>query len=373
MNLRIPIMLFFAALPVSASAQEYNGKFYDIPITLQVNPVGSEKPFRVVNGFRFEDPNTLEWAVPSGANTDGASIPWLFEIMTGDNFDPAYLPAAVVHDYYCCVQTRTAHDTHRNFYYAMLANNTPSSKAWSMYTAVRLLGPDWVLTQAKADATGLTCFDETGIAQSPSGLFPGDAAASLTMPLGSDSIAGFSLALARAENEKNLFVVSKLRAVARTLQSSNGEYLDVTSEGIIPATFEGVEKLKENLENVFSFESYRPSLEKVDYSAIGLVVPLGAEPIAAIEAIKKDGGILRTEVAWSNEELALLGVRGADGLPNSLDSDYLSKLEAGDQLKGSGLDWLHAGNAEEESDWLRAIEAHRFYQDWKKLVPEIRN
>lgn len=373
MNLRVPIILFVTALPVSAAAEEYNGKFHDIPITLQVNPVGSEKPFRVVDGFRFEDPNTLEWAVPGGANTDGATIPWLFEIMTGDNFDPAYLPAAVVHDYYCCVQTRTAHDTHRNFYYAMLANNTPAWKVWSMYTAVRLLGPDWVLTQAKADASGLTCFDEADIAQSPSGLLPGDAAASLTMPLGSGSITGFASALARAESEKNLFVISKLRAVARTLQSTNGEYIDVTSDGKIPATFEGVEKLKENLDNIFSFESYRPSLEKVDYSPIGLVVPLGEEPIATIEEIKKDGGILRTEVAWSSEELALLGVKGADGLPASLDSGYLSNLEAGDQLKGSGLDWLHAGDVEERSDWLRAIEAHRSYQDWKKLVPEIRN
>lgn len=84
--------------------------------------------------------------VPTGFESDGASVPKLF----WSAFPPfdTYLPAAVVHDLLCvqghndkCLYTsREAADI---FYEAMRACGVGITKARTMYYAVRYFGPKW--------------------------------------------------------------------------------------------------------------------------------------------------------------------------------------------------------------------------------------
>jgi hypothetical protein len=92
--------------------------------------------------YSFIDPAGKEWDVPTGYQTDGASVPaalWaLYPPFTGN-----YRQAAVIHDFYCDSKQRTWQDTHKVFYYAMRAANVDEKTAKIMYGAVYLFGPRW--------------------------------------------------------------------------------------------------------------------------------------------------------------------------------------------------------------------------------------
>src|SRR5688572_5616568 len=64
--------------------------------------------------FSYKDPQGRVWDVPTGAVTDGASIPQIFWAYAGP-YEGNHRIAAAVHDYYCRVRTRTWQDTHRVF------------------------------------------------------------------------------------------------------------------------------------------------------------------------------------------------------------------------------------------------------------------
>jgi hypothetical protein len=92
--------------------------------------------------FGYVDPVGIEWNVPDGYKTDGASVPaalWaLYPPFTGN-----YRSAAVIHDYYCDNKERSWQDTHKVFYYAMRASDVDERTAKVMYGAVYLFGPRW--------------------------------------------------------------------------------------------------------------------------------------------------------------------------------------------------------------------------------------
>jgi hypothetical protein len=92
--------------------------------------------------FGYVDPVGLEWNVPDGYKTDGASVPaalWaLYPPFTGN-----YRSAAVIHDYYCDNKERSWQDTHKAFYFAMRAAHVDERTAKIMYGAVYLFGPRW--------------------------------------------------------------------------------------------------------------------------------------------------------------------------------------------------------------------------------------
>ena len=92
--------------------------------------------------YAFVDPEGKEWDVPTGYQTDGASVPaalWaLYPPFTGN-----YRQAAVIHDFYCDNKGRTWQDTHKVFYYAMRAADVDEKTAKIMYGAVYLFGPRW--------------------------------------------------------------------------------------------------------------------------------------------------------------------------------------------------------------------------------------
>jgi hypothetical protein len=96
----------------------------------------------LIEPFGYVDPAGLEWNVPGGYKTDGASVPtilWaLYPPFTGN-----YRSAAVIHDYYCETKQRSWEETHRVFYFAMRAADVDEKTAKVMYGSVYLFGPRW--------------------------------------------------------------------------------------------------------------------------------------------------------------------------------------------------------------------------------------
>ena len=150
------IKMFFMELPLTVGAlsilvcghsaiaqDEYYGVFSGEP-SLKVKSNENGRPtFLLLNDFRFTDPNGLEWVTPKGWEVDGASIPQFAWSIVGGPMSGKYLHASIIHDRYCDSKTRTAHDTHRNFYYGMLSKGVSISTAKVMYWAVRTFGPSW--------------------------------------------------------------------------------------------------------------------------------------------------------------------------------------------------------------------------------------
>lgn len=346
-------------------AQDYYGEFADLPIALENRTDASPKPFRIIKALNFKDPNGLVWSVPAGSYTDGASIPWLFELIVGDNYDGPYFPGSIVHDYFCCVQTRTAHDTHRNFYYAMLANGTPPWQAMLMYSAVRIGGPDWTLTQQSLANDGTNCFDEIGSLFAPPASSEASPAAAPEPRISSPSrkFDIFIKSAARAQNQRETFLVSKLMAVAKTLQDTDGKVIDLTATGEIPATFEGVEQLKAMVDGATTFAGYSPTEGRANFTDFGLLVPIEGSSQQVVASVKAEGGLVKTGGGWSAVELGNIGIAQAK-LPKMLPDSYLVEASQINGLKGTGIEWAATKSVAERAEWNKIIEADRSYQNW---------
>ena len=60
---------------------------------------------RIEQPFKYIDPHALEWDVPVGTVTDGASVPRFFWVMFAP-FTGKYRAAAIVHDRFCQIRSR---------------------------------------------------------------------------------------------------------------------------------------------------------------------------------------------------------------------------------------------------------------------------
>lgn len=129
---------------------EYYGEFSGSPSLAVVQNQTGRPSFRLLDDFTFTDPNGLEWVVPSAWIVDGATIPRAAWSLVGGPLSGRYLNASIIHDKYCDTRERTAHDTHRNFYYGMLAAGVEKKKAAGMYWAVRTFGPSWKLVHSNS-------------------------------------------------------------------------------------------------------------------------------------------------------------------------------------------------------------------------------
>ncbi|MEM7192534.1 MAG: DUF1353 domain-containing protein, partial [Pseudomonadota bacterium] len=93
--------------------------------------------------FSYTDSRGSIWLAPKGTISDGASIPRVFWTYIGGPLSGLYRKASIIHDYYCDTRSRPAGDVHRVFYEGLLQSGVRSSKAWVMYQAVALFGPNW--------------------------------------------------------------------------------------------------------------------------------------------------------------------------------------------------------------------------------------
>lgn len=154
-KLMMAAILITLCLLVQAD-EEYFGEFSGEP-SLKVKSNEPSRPtFILLEEFSFKDPNGLVWTTPKEWEVDGATIPRAAWSFVGGPLSGNYLKASVIHDRYCDTKSRTAHDTHRNFYYGMRASGVSKKKADIMYLAVRTFGPSWKIIKTKISGGVLT-------------------------------------------------------------------------------------------------------------------------------------------------------------------------------------------------------------------------
>ncbi|WP_419174394.1 DUF1353 domain-containing protein [Desulfosediminicola sp.] len=100
---------------------------------------------KLIEEFKFIDPNGMVWISPKDSITDGASIPKFAWPIIGSPFKGKYRAASVIHDISCKERVRTWESVHLAFYYAMMASGVSRAKAKVMYAAVYFRGPRWNL------------------------------------------------------------------------------------------------------------------------------------------------------------------------------------------------------------------------------------
>jgi hypothetical protein len=105
--------------------------------------------------FGYTDSNGVDWEVPEGFISDGASIPTWLWVMLGGPFSGPYRDAAVIHDYYCGEKTRRWQDVHRVFLEAALNRGTAEDLAKTLYAGVLLGGPRWDAPRARLLGKGV--------------------------------------------------------------------------------------------------------------------------------------------------------------------------------------------------------------------------
>lgn len=235
------LVAFVTTLPLSANAEEYFGKFLDQLKGVFIDDAKPRPQFKIDQDFRFEDPNGLLWLTPTGTHVDGASIPQFFWSIIGGPFEGAYINASVIHDHYCRTKERTAHDTHRNFYYGMMASSVPEWKADLMHWAVSTFGPSWKLE--KRVVMNQNCIT-TGSNNKICTSVP-----TIEMVMVSEPPVDLT------NPEVLALAISKTNAVARTLLSSNGKVLDVSSSGHVNATLASIETNAANYRKLFRSEN----------------------------------------------------------------------------------------------------------------------
>jgi len=151
------IKCLFVALALSPFATEAVAqKLYG---DLVLRPLPDGVHMETINAIGFWDKKGRQWEVRPGYQTDGASIPRALWSIVGSPYTGKYLPAAIIHDFYCDLRSREWEDVHRVFLEAMLANGVDSTQAKIMYYAVYRFGPRWVFDKRIAAhcPTGLVC------------------------------------------------------------------------------------------------------------------------------------------------------------------------------------------------------------------------
>lgn len=237
------------SLQASASAAEYFGKFSDGPSGHFVeNP--SRPVFELSGDFTFYDPNGVRWTAPKGTVVDGASIPQAFWSIIGGPFEGAYLKASVIHDHYCVEKSKTAHDTHRNFYYGMRANNVSYWQAKAMYWAVATFGPSWIIEDRVGDGLACTTDPTTGVATCAS--VPAITSKVVSVP-----------APDLADPQVLSVALGKFNAIARTLKTTEGETLDLSDAGQITASLDSIEANARNFRQLMTTDAFKTNPQAV--------------------------------------------------------------------------------------------------------------
>lgn len=156
-NLPDYVKAFFskATLPKNVSAGTFKGQ-------IKVLFVDPKKPddrnVQLLEPFGYKDAKGVDWDVPTGFVSDGASIPWGLWTFIGGPYDGPYRDAALLHDYYCTTKTRTWEDTHAMFLEAAIRRGVPESTAQTMYAGILYGGPRWAAPSplSKAQIIGQT-------------------------------------------------------------------------------------------------------------------------------------------------------------------------------------------------------------------------
>jgi hypothetical protein len=283
---------------------EYYGEFLDLLNGTWITQAKPRPKYKLSNRFQFKDPNGLIWIVPSGTEVDGASIPQMFWSVIGGPFEGAYINASVIHDYYCDVKIRTEHDTHRVFYYGMMAEGVETWRAKLMYWAVASVGPKWKLDRSHES------YIKYGVPETSQ---PKETAKSLP-------------SVDLEDPEVLAAVFAKASVIARTLKTTDGEVLDITSEGTVSGDLDSIEKNSTDYNITFTEKSFRAHPDKLgvlsnlDKLGLGAVKPWKNSQMPSYDAsIILDRSTVVEAVA--SEEYFRLAPNMTDILANQIDND----------------------------------------------------
>lgn len=241
MKLFVAFMLSFAIATSAIAEDEYFGEFLDALKGAFITDAKPRPKFKLETEFRFKDPNGLLWVAPAQKEVDGASIPQAFWSFIGGPFEGQYINASVIHDHYCDTKSRTAHDTHRAFYYGMKSARVPEWKAKFMYWAVATFGPNWklerrVVFKSVCSAAPL----QTTCAQIPE----------MVETLAVGSVVDLE------DPEVLAAALSKAHSVARSLRTSEGRILDASNSGTVIATLDNIAGSSEQYKEVFVAKTF---------------------------------------------------------------------------------------------------------------------
>src|SRR5216110_1466803 len=131
-----------AILPVALSTHQATpfGRFQG---RVETEWLDDGRRMRLLQDFRFLEPDSTEWIAPRDSSIDGASIPQVFWSFIGGPFEGRYRNASVVHDVACVVKNRPWRQVHRMFYLATRTGGVGALNAKVMFGAVFLFGPQW--------------------------------------------------------------------------------------------------------------------------------------------------------------------------------------------------------------------------------------
>jgi hypothetical protein len=143
----IAISLYILPIPQSAASQCEPGSFKG---ELNWKPLPDDpRNVRLGSDFTFFDGTCREWLAPKGHVVNGTSIPSILWTLTGRTpYIGRHRRASAIHDVYYDLKTRPAHETHKAFYEALIADNVGKIEARIMYLAVTAYAPRWLIDKS---------------------------------------------------------------------------------------------------------------------------------------------------------------------------------------------------------------------------------
>lgn len=158
------LLIFFAPVAAEAKSPPYfDGK-------LKLGPKGCEKKGKctVQQDFGYVDRHKVGWKVNKGFQTDGASIPKWAQWFAGEPFEPTYLQAAVLHDWYS-KSVRPVYgwlQTQRMFREVLLQSGVSLGKANLLYSGVLAGSGKWIYRKTgracQMSDPNIVCMQDTG-------------------------------------------------------------------------------------------------------------------------------------------------------------------------------------------------------------------
>lgn len=137
-------------LPKNVSAGTFKGQ---IKVLFVEPKKADDRDVQLLEPFGYRDSKGVDWEVPAGFKSDGASIPWGLWTFIGGPYDGPYRDAAILHDYYCTKKDRTWEEVHAMFLEAAIKRGVPESTAQTMYAGILYGGPRWPAPLKKAQVT----------------------------------------------------------------------------------------------------------------------------------------------------------------------------------------------------------------------------
>lgn len=138
LSLALAASLFTSASPLCA---DFDGR-------VVLRPVGCEDQglCTLAENFGYLDRYGVGWQADAGFQTDGASIPKWAQSFAGEPFEPTYIPAAVLHDWYSKSErpVRGWFQTQRMFHEVLLVSGVAADRAALLYAGVLLGSGKWI-------------------------------------------------------------------------------------------------------------------------------------------------------------------------------------------------------------------------------------